>query len=626
VYEAEPLKEEAPTERSKKKKDKKIFNYETQAIAAPGRSDEPSSTDYLERSNFVYALAALISHERTEVPLTIGIYGEWGSGKSSMMKQLEELLKRKHHIVNFNAWRYSTVEELWAALVGKAANALDRQLSILMRLRFFLFSGYASGLRHKLLQLGHRFLAGIKKIENWLVSFILSIGLLNLTYGKSILHLNSIELPKMLKLAFLVLSVLVFIYKLGRIALRPFSTQFEVYQVNLKNRRDERKQMTQADLNIISSLFKKYKQSRKRKKIVVFMDDLDRCPPDKITDILEAVNLFFEGLPFVTVFGLSPKVVSRAVANEYKFLLDKDADGDEKEQFGRSFLQKIIHIPFQIPPVETLNPYVESLMVQINKDKEMSLVSIIKDYGKEYLNQNQFSGFKKFKAYFSVLYINISTWLFFHNKSRTPDEQMNFLCSICLLYRLDLTSSQKEWLDRQVLPDQIFFNKAQEKYDIENINLSFFTKSWRLMRTAKEAQDEVLRNEIEMEIKDAEVLKRFSLSLRGNPRAIKRFINVYQLAKGINAQLPVGKQAPREELTAWLVLLQNWPTEGAKFHYEISSNRNNGSVLFESIIQEESLPKPFREYIEEHKDQLITLANHKEGFNIARCFSFYTYY
>ncbi|MEE9402524.1 MAG: hypothetical protein V3V47_04915, partial [Desulfobacteria bacterium] len=53
----------------------KDIERKLEPFAAPGKSDRPAEMDRLNRAHYVNALAALITHKRTEVPLTIGIYG-----------------------------------------------------------------------------------------------------------------------------------------------------------------------------------------------------------------------------------------------------------------------------------------------------------------------------------------------------------------------------------------------------------------------------------------------------------------------------------------------------------------------------------------------------------------------
>src|SRR5438045_192743 len=58
-------------------------------------SDKPSATDFLDFNPYVEGLASLISAPETETPITIGITGSWGGGKTSLMEQLEKEVHRQ---------------------------------------------------------------------------------------------------------------------------------------------------------------------------------------------------------------------------------------------------------------------------------------------------------------------------------------------------------------------------------------------------------------------------------------------------------------------------------------------------------------------------------------------------
>ena len=76
-----------------------------------------------------------------------------------------------------------------------------------------------------------------------------------------------------------------------------------------------------------------------KKKIVVFIDDLDRCAPNKILEVLESTKVFLDIKGFVYVLGLNDDVAVKAIDQKYKDLGVN----------GRDYLEKILQIPFRIP-------------------------------------------------------------------------------------------------------------------------------------------------------------------------------------------------------------------------------------------------------------------------------------
>ncbi|MBN8637933.1 MAG: TIR domain-containing protein, partial [Anaerolineae bacterium] len=109
-------------------------------------NDRVSDQDQLGFNNYVYAFADLIESRDTTPPLTIGIYGSWGSGKSfllnSIVRELEkpsaerlkerktERVVRKVRVIEFNAWEYNATEVIWAGLVRKIIDKLEGDLRL----------------------------------------------------------------------------------------------------------------------------------------------------------------------------------------------------------------------------------------------------------------------------------------------------------------------------------------------------------------------------------------------------------------------------------------------------------------------------------------------------------------
>src|SRR5260370_29815497 len=94
---------------------------------------DPSKNDHLDFKRDVRAFASVIASEDLTPPMSIGIFGDWGSGKSFFMRQLEQKIKSLAgtdpaycpHIVTvwFNAWHYVD-QDLWATLVTEIFDKL----------------------------------------------------------------------------------------------------------------------------------------------------------------------------------------------------------------------------------------------------------------------------------------------------------------------------------------------------------------------------------------------------------------------------------------------------------------------------------------------------------------------
>jgi hypothetical protein len=91
-------------------------------------------------------------------------------------------------------------------------------------------------------------------------------------------------------------------------------------------------------------------------KVVVMIDELDRCPLEKIVDILEAVKLFLAEEIFIVLMAVDTRVIAEAVRLHYKDV--------KNPNLAREYLEKIIQIPVQVPEadLQQLTGFVDGLM------------------------------------------------------------------------------------------------------------------------------------------------------------------------------------------------------------------------------------------------------------------------
>ena len=84
-------------------------------------SDNESNLDLLGCSHLVRAVTTVINNELL-LPATIGVFGDWGSGKSSLMKMVEFELSGSHDVLvlSFNGWLFEGYEDAKTALMGTA--------------------------------------------------------------------------------------------------------------------------------------------------------------------------------------------------------------------------------------------------------------------------------------------------------------------------------------------------------------------------------------------------------------------------------------------------------------------------------------------------------------------------
>jgi hypothetical protein len=97
--------------------------------------DSRADVDLLEADRDAFALAALIASRELKPPLAIGLFGDWGSGKTFVLNRIDAMITKltgdgapdgylKHvHVIPFNAWHYAETN-LWASLVDQVIRTI----------------------------------------------------------------------------------------------------------------------------------------------------------------------------------------------------------------------------------------------------------------------------------------------------------------------------------------------------------------------------------------------------------------------------------------------------------------------------------------------------------------------
>ena len=82
------------------------------------------------------------------------------------------------------------------------------------------------------------------------------------------------------------------------------------------------------------------KLETKNFKIVIFVDDLDRCTPERALEILESIKTFFDMEGIIFVIGIDPSTIDPIIKTKY---------GEDSKIDGMKYLQKIVQLPYTIP-------------------------------------------------------------------------------------------------------------------------------------------------------------------------------------------------------------------------------------------------------------------------------------
>lgn len=89
-------------------------------------SDKETAQDLLGYTAHARLLKDVVTNEKN-LPITIGLYGDWGSGKSSILKILEEQLNNENDavVIYFDGWSFESFDDAKMALIQGIVDALE---------------------------------------------------------------------------------------------------------------------------------------------------------------------------------------------------------------------------------------------------------------------------------------------------------------------------------------------------------------------------------------------------------------------------------------------------------------------------------------------------------------------
>lgn len=240
--------------------------------------------------------------------------------------------------------------------------------------------------------------------------------------------------------------------------------------------------------------------------IVIFIDDLDRCSPSRVADVIEGVNMFLAGdfMPCIFVIGMDPQMVSAALEHAHEDIAKRIPRYDQRTPVGWRFMDKFIQLPFTIPPPEPdkIDAYTDYLL----QNKEM-----VKAVSEVDLNSTS-PGFEGGNS----------------------------------------TLSKKTSLD--------IAKKLVKERNLDNSAAKFVERTLH-NRIALRLQDELSLNFSDSEPVVQEMLREAAHQFSNNPRDIKRLLNVVRFEFLISrSRVADGKPIPDPStMGKWIALSLKWP-------------------------------------------------------------------
>ena len=292
------------------------------------------------------------------LPVTIGLFGDWGGGKSSILKILQRNFSGNTDfaVIYFNSWVFEGYEDAKAAILTSLLTELrehrewgsvvkDEINSLLKRVRWmkFLKSGASAALAY--------------------------------VTGNPLL-LAGVESPLASKES------------------KKADNQ-DASVTNNDNLRDYLKEVEETAHNVRSfrNDFQALIEKTSLKAFVILIDDLDRCSPERVIENLEAVKLFLNVDRTAFVVAADRRIVENAIRIRYSELFSSEREAPVGQDLVTDYLEKLIQVPYTLPKLapHEVRSYMNFLFLKKYLDQD-AFDKLLADYSK-FLTTERYSSF-----------------------------------------------------------------------------------------------------------------------------------------------------------------------------------------------------------------------------------------
>ena len=347
---------------------------------------ESEKDDFLGRKRFSQHLGNALLDWKENESLVIAIYGEWGSGKSSVINLASENIEQREHenkptIIEFNPWVFSEESTLGDHFFNEIAKELEirndteKDKTIAKKLKF-----YAS-----LLSLApeENYFAGLSS------KALLVLGLIGISSSQIIDWLNIP--PNWVQNSLLIGGSLLVLLDV-----------FKGYLSKIANYFEKKADYYSKSVSEVKSEIKKELQER-QKKLVVVIDDIDRLNQSEIRQIFRLIRVNADFPNTIYLLAFDRKIIEKNLEEQVGVS-------------GKEYLNKIVQVSFDVP-------FAKSSKISAFLFKELDrILGVLPDSAQKFFGNDEpywanvyHSGFKDFfknirdvKRFASSLEFNIS--------------------------------------------------------------------------------------------------------------------------------------------------------------------------------------------------------------------------
>ena len=297
--------------------------------------DNASDIDILFYEPYARIIADIAKNEQYN-PLTVGVFGLWGAGKSTLLKLIGEKLKSQDGIicVTINAWMFESYDDAKTAIMEALLQELKEEVPIEAKKKL-----------GKLIKRVDWFKLGTKAVST-LAPIVASAATGN-------------PLP-------MLLNVTGSAEEIGNTVKNAANS---IQSLKDEYWKEEDASNDEGTINNIRKFREEFSDALKNddiKNVVVMIDDLDRCRPERIIEILEVIKLFLAVDRTTFIIAADENVIKYSIREKYPPMNGFDVELDKE------YIEKIIQLPIYIPELSAkdIQNYLLLLVAQSYLEQE----------------------------------------------------------------------------------------------------------------------------------------------------------------------------------------------------------------------------------------------------------------
>ena len=312
-------------------------------------SDIETDKDLLGFSIHASLIKDVVTNTKN-LPITVGLYGDWGSGKSSVLKIIENQLKDDNDaiVIYFDGWTFESFDDAKLALIQGIVDELNKSE------KFF------EKAKDKAEDIKSAF-SKLKSSINWM-------RILKVT-AKSAIPILSASMTGGLS----VIPLLIYAFQEHKGDLENLLTSEKADSFLKEALKTDNEDNKYAAVREFRKDFENLIKKSLYEKVVILIDDLDRCLPRHIIDNLEAIKLFLNVPGTAFVIAADEHIVSNAIKSEYQSLFNTQNQDGKEHNIGEAYMEKFIQLPYRLPSLSNkeVETYVNLLFCQSELSPEI---------------------------------------------------------------------------------------------------------------------------------------------------------------------------------------------------------------------------------------------------------------